>query len=75
MMENVVLQLASTGRAASGMHERRRVQNFAVVIAVNRTQEDFPMEKTPFEITEFKIGSRGRTRTFNITVNSRVLYH
>jgi len=22
-----------------------------------------------------RIGSRGRTRTFNITVNSRVLYH
>jgi hypothetical protein len=33
------------------------------------------MEKTSFKIKEFKIGSRGRTRTFNITVNSRVLYH
>ncbi len=29
----------------------------------------FVNQKTP------GIGSRGRTRTFNITVNSRVLYH
>ncbi len=27
------------------------------------------------ELKGFLIGSRGRTRTFNHTVNSRVLYH
>jgi hypothetical protein len=33
------------------------------------------VEKKVFKISSVKNGSRGRTRTFNPTVNSRVLYH
>jgi hypothetical protein len=61
-MEYRVLRLASSGRAASRTHEMWCISNLAVVSAVNRTQEDLPMEKTPFKTKGFKIGSRGRTR-------------
>jgi hypothetical protein len=70
-MENVVLRLASSGRATSCTHEMWCILYFAVVSAVNRTQEDLPMEKTSFKIKEFKIGSLGQSieRTFKITVS------
>jgi hypothetical protein len=35
----------------------------------------FLYEEIPNELGRYLHGSRGRTRTFNHTVNSRVLYH
>jgi hypothetical protein len=33
------------------------------------------LENPPLNINGLKDGSRGRARTYNITVNSRALYH
>jgi hypothetical protein len=78
-----VEDLSSTFKDGSLMHRKTFLNSF--IRRINIRDSEAEIEYTcPIGLTGNRrnevlsmgcIGSRGRTRTYNITVNSRVLYH